>query len=106
MAAPASVIELRSRLHVDDLPCLFNPVQVADLTTVLEHTPARRRVAVTLAFAELTRQEWCDLAGITLSLEAVGHWLRHRSDLPFGAACRLAAVLGQPVKLLFSEYFT
>lgn len=94
--------EDRPLVHVDDLPCVLNVVQAQDLSTILELTPASRRVAVALAFSGLTPESWSRAAG--MDRVQVHRWVRvrrHRYRLPYGAALRLATVLGQSADVLF-----
>lgn len=91
-------------MHVDDLPCLLNPVHAVDLRRILEVTPSTRRVAVALAFADLTIPAWALHA--ELNDATVWRWLKAERKVPFGGALRLAKVIGQPAELVFSAFTT
>jgi hypothetical protein len=79
-------------IHVDELQPKLNPVEQADLAQILSMTPYRRRVAVMLAFAEMSQAGWSAAAG--LEERAVARWLRGDYRMPLGAALRLARVIG------------
>lgn len=86
--------------HVDDLVPKLNLVQQSDLTHILSLTPYRRRVAVMLAYVDLYEEDWCNMAG--LSAKSVRDWLRGTHKMPFGAAYRLARVIGVDPEQLFT----
>ncbi len=87
---------------VDDLPCVLNPVQVADLTTVMELTQSGRRPAVLLAFLDWSQETWGTHAGV--GKYNLGRWLRGEYRLPLGGAMRLAKVVGQAPDVLFKDW--
>lgn len=91
-----------TEIAVDDLPIRANPVQVVDLSVILERTLADRRPAVALAFLGLDAKEWSELAGFNQS--TLSRWLNRVNHLPYGAAVRLAHVLGLDPILLFTGW--
>jgi transcriptional regulator with XRE-family HTH domain len=88
-------------LAFDDLRPLLNPVQCADLAVVLEVTKADRRIAVLLAFADLSQDDWARAAG--LEPPTVSRWIAGQNRLPFGGALRLARIVGVDPELLFKH---
>lgn len=108
---PAVVVPIHARgseqvsasaVHVEDLVSVLNPVRASDLSAILRLCPARVRPEVAMAFAELDRQHWCHLAG--LEPVSLMRWLRGESRLPYGAALRLAHVLGVSAEQLFQGW--
>lgn len=93
-----------TRLPIDEIVPVLNPVRVADLVVILSLTPARVRPDVAMAYAELDVAHWSRRAGLERSGTIVGRWLRQDFRLPFGGACRLAAVIGMDPSLLFADY--
>lgn len=89
-------------MDLEDIHCLLNPVLQADLRTILELTPYDRRLDVTKAFCRLTDSDWAARTG--MSLKNVSRWFNGRNKLPFGAAYRLAQVVGVEPTLLFEGY--
>ncbi len=89
-------------MAVDDLACVLNPVQAADLTTVIELTQPSRRPAVALAFLDWSYDTWGEHAGVGKA--NVGRWLRGDFRLPLGGAMRLAKVVGQAPDVLFKDW--
>jgi hypothetical protein len=94
--------EPAARLHVDDLVCVLNVVQQADLGYILSLTPFARRVDVALAFCGLTGAEWAKLAG--LEAPTVWRWQHKEFRISWGGAFRLAKIMGQDAELLFADY--
>ena len=90
---------LNGDVCVDDLLPILNQTRSSDLALVLELTPPRFRPPVAMAFADLTLSRWAEEAG--LEEITVGRWLRSLNRIPFGAALRLAKVLGVEADLLF-----
>jgi len=93
---------------VDDIPSILNPSQQADLYAVLCLTLPQKRIAVTLAWTGLTMLAWAHLSGL-FSPEATQvqtqmmRWFHGPYRMPLGAAARLSAVLGMPIRILFAE---
>lgn len=88
----------------DDIVIALNPVVSADLEQILTLTAARRRPSVAMAFSDLTVPQWSLYAG--LDDRSVCRWLVARDTrLPFGAALRLARVMGEiDLRILFADW--
>lgn len=116
--APVAIVRLLppawTPCAVDDIVCVLNPVQRADLTVILGMTPPARCLAVAMAYAGIASYE--TLLGQaqlmdprkghrreTAAPQSLRRWLTGETRMPLGAAYRLAAVFGQPIDLLFSR---
>jgi hypothetical protein len=98
-------VNTRPTTALADLPCLLNPVQSADLTTILELTPYPRRIAVALAFVGLSRREWIGAARFPRTISSMETNMSRWSAsamIPFEAAARFAHVFGVSPELLFA----
>ena len=98
----AQVVEFPREIALDDVRSVLNPVRCGDLRAVMSYTPARLRVVVALAFAELTLHTLAECSG--LPYPAVRRWVAAEYRMPFGAAIRLARVFGVPADEIFEEY--
>lgn len=96
------IVQNGAETPVDDLRPILNPTQQADLGMVLRVTLCARRVDVTLAWAGLTQDRWAAESGT--SRHNLCRWLAGENKIPFGAAVRLARVIGVDPVLLFEAY--
>lgn len=87
---------------VDDLPCLLNMVQIDSLNEALRLAPEHRRPFVLIAWLELDQARWAHEAGF--EPPTLLRWLQRYNRLPFGAAVRLARVVGLDPVMLFEGY--
>jgi len=86
-------------VHVDALIPKLNECRQRSLVRIFEETPPRLRISMALAFCEWTYEEWSNEAGITP--KTVCQWVRGLNRIPFGAAIRLARVIGADPMQLF-----
>lgn len=97
----AKIVPFRAAsAHVDDLPCLLNPVQACDLKQILLMTPAERRLAVAMAFSGLVSyRDLFERIGVMVD-PTWSRWIQGKHRLPFGVAFRLGKVFGVSAELL------
>ncbi len=90
-------------ITIDELCPMLDPRACAKLIMVLDLTPPERRVAVALAYANITMVAWAREAGMPGS--TVWRWVSATGDkrmrMPLGAAFRLAKLLGVEPGILF-----
>lgn len=96
-------------LEFDEIVCLCNVSQVADLTNVLAVTLPERRLSVAMAWVNVREQiDLIRRTGTHSTDNALvvswGRWLNRQHRMPLGAACRLARVFGVSPELLLEWY--
>jgi len=88
-------------VHVDELTPKLNPCRQRDLARILDITSPRLRIPMALTFCEWTSEQWSQEAWITP--KTVCQWVRGLNRIPFGAALRLAKVMGADPMQLFQH---
>lgn len=93
---------------IDQIACVLNPVQQADLIGILGMTPPGRCLAVAMAYAGIpTYRALLQHAGVRAtgaSVATLSRWVTGRTRWPLGAAYRVAAVFGVPAEALFAHW--
>lgn len=88
--------------QIEGIDCALSPYDQRALERAVAEAPLGRRVDVALAWSGLDAEEWATAAD--LEYRSVHRWIRKHTRLPFGAAYRLAAVMGVPAETLFAGY--
>jgi hypothetical protein len=98
--------KINQGIDYEDINCILNIVQRADLEKILELTPGRRRLDVSLSFSGIEAKDLIKQVGIydgDSPNSVWRRWFRHEHRLPLGAAVRMAKVFGVPTELLFQS---
>jgi hypothetical protein len=107
---PSPIPFERQPVGLDDIYCVLNPAQAADLERILLMTLPARRLDVAVAFCGLksiyeafVMADLADSESPTRSSSCY-RWVERQSRFPMGAAFRLAKVFGVPAELLLLDW--
>jgi len=97
------IIEFKKEIDFDDIPCVLNPLLACDLKQILMMTPEDRRLAVALAFANISMKDLFLKSGLGAENTNYYRWIEYENRLPLGVAFRMAKVIGVSIEILFAS---